>query len=70
MSFPVSTTEMERGDAHQRAHRKHKDKTELRQIIIELSNMGMTLKEIHQTVGGPFDVVVAIRRSAQRRGII
>lgn|GEM_PF-5304476 len=70
MSFPVSTIEMERWNAHQRAHCRNKDKTERQQKIIELSNAGMPLKDIHRTVGGTFDVVVAIRMSARRRGII
>ena len=70
MSFPISTIEMERWNAHQRAHCRHTDKTERQQKIIELSKTGMTLKDIHSEVGGTFDVVVAIRMSARRKGQI
>lgn len=70
MSFPLTSDERERWDTHQRAHCRNKDKTERQQKIIELSQAGMNLKDIHSEVGGTFDVVVAIRMSARRKGII
>lgn len=69
MSFPVSSTEMERWNTHQHAHCRKKTK-EKQLKIIELSKVGMNLKDIHRAVGGTFEVIAAIRMSARRRGII
>jgi len=70
MALQLTTEEKERWTSHQKAFCRNKDKTARQQRIIELSLADMRLKDIHQEVGGTFDVVVAIRMSARRKGII
>lgn len=70
MAFPRTKEEQNNWNKHQIAYCRNKDKTERQQKIIELSLAGMRLKDIHQEVGGTFDVVTNIRMSARRKGII